>query len=482
MSDVPERIAELRAHIEDVDGRLSRIPSGDRPALAAGVATARAALVSGAVPSPEAMALAQAWSSLHQRLRGLESRMEAAGGGTEAVAGRLDAAQAVARQAEDDAVPRPIRPDEWDELERLHEIMLSAEEKAGRGVRRGAGRAAFHEADADLQAALAPLGYPTWAAFRMGNGRTSVSTESLVEYDRAQAELEAAELEWAMLTSRLERDTDLQDVLAGIDKALDHATQLLGGDPLQATDEPAETAVMAALEAMTIDAAEVGVALEAGIAHLREALTVAGAAGHESLTSDAAIVAIGDSWTGVLMAADELAVRLLRDRERANEELAALEALGDGSRVDRLDSERAAVRESETRLTRTRDALTQVVDARMKLHVLASTELNLAEEHDDRLVQRESAQVLVDLAARRLEGRAAADDAAAFAKRVPRGAAGPVPVVIVMGNSPATMLDRLTTLPADVQILVIGEGRGMDEWLVAAGSDVAAAVEAGTLV
>ena len=482
MSDVPERIEQLQAHVEDVDNRLSGLPSGDRPALAAAVATARATLVSGAVPSPEAMALAQAWSSLHQRLRGLESRIEAAGGGTEVVAARLDAARAAARQAEDGAVPRQILEDESAELERLHEAMINAEQKVGRGVRRGAGRAAFHEAEAALREMLEPLGYPTWAAFRMGNGLASVPPEALVEYDRAQAELEAAEVEWAMLMARLERDTDLQDVLAAIDKALDHATELLGENPAKGSDEPAEISVMEALQALTIDASEVGVARDAAISHLRDALSAAGAAGHEALTSDAAIVALGDSWTGVLQSADELAVRLLRDRERAAEELAALEDLGDGSRVDRLDTERDAVRDAEVIVVRTRDALTHVVDARLKLHVLAATELNLAEEHDDRLVQRESARVLVDLANRRAEGRAAAEEAAAFVDRVPRGDGGAVPVVVVMGNSPAELLDRLAVLPDDVQILVIGDGQGMDQWLNAAGSDIASAVEAGTLV
>jgi hypothetical protein len=36
----------------------------------------------------------------------------------------------------------------------------------------------------------------------------------------------------------------------------------------------------------------------------------AGAAGHEELTSDRFVVALADSWLGVLMAADELAVRI----------------------------------------------------------------------------------------------------------------------------------------------------------------------------
>ncbi|MEZ5244439.1 MAG: hypothetical protein R2707_05015 [Acidimicrobiales bacterium] len=482
MRNVPERIEELRAKVEELDGMLAGLPSGDRPALAAAVATARASLVTGKVPSPEAMALAQAWSSLHQRLRGLESRMEAAGGGTEAVAARLDEARRVARRAEDAAVPRKISQDESDWLGELHEKMIQAEQKASRGVRRGAAKDAFDKAAKEFHDALDPLGYPTWAAYRMGNGMAAVPPEALAAHEQAQAELEAAELELAMLMARIERDTELQDVLSGIDRALEHATQLLGFDPQSEADDDTDDPVMAALQAVTVDAASVGVAREAAAAHLRDALAAAGAAGHDSLTSDAAIVALGDSWLHVLMAADDLAVRLLRDRERAAEELEALEGLGDGSRVDRLDEERAAVHEAEVAVAQSRDALRRVVDARLRLHMLAATELNLAEEHDDRLVQRESAEVLLDLAIRRKEGRAGADAAAALADRVPRGVAGPIPVVVVMGDAPASTLDRLAIFPDDVQILVIGEGLGMREWIDTNGDATAAEIDAGTLV
>jgi hypothetical protein len=482
MSDVPERIENLSAHVEELDRMLAGLPSGDRSALAAAVATARASIVTGQVPSPEAMALAQAWSSLHQRLRGLESRMEAAGGGTEAVAARLDAARIAARRAEDAAVPRTITQDESDWLGQLHENLIQAEQKAGRGVRRTAGRAAFDAAAKEVHDALEPLGYPTWAAYRLGNGMAAVPPEALVEHEQAQAALEVAEVELATLMARIERDTELQDVLAAIDRASEHAVELLGFDPQGSAGTDDSDPVMSALQALTVEASSVGVAREAGIAHLRAALIAAGAVGHEALTSDAAVVALGDSWIQVLMAADDLAVRLLRDRERATEELEALEDLGDGSRVDRLDDERAAVREAEVGVANTRDALAQVVDARLKLHVLAATELTLAEEHDDGLVQRESARALVDLATRRLEGCAGADEAEALAERVPRGVIGAIPVVVVMGEAPAETLDRLALFPDDVQVLVIGQGRGMEEWLTEVGSDVAAQVDVGTLV
>ncbi|MDW3218542.1 MAG: hypothetical protein R8F63_07985 [Acidimicrobiales bacterium] len=485
MKDIPARIEELTATITELDETLAGLPTGDRPALAAAAATARSAIARGSgatAPSPEAAALAQAWISLHQRLLGLESRMEAAGGGTELVAARLDDARRAARAAEDAAVPRKVTEAEVAELEVLHETMIDAEGRVGRGVRRATTRAAFDAAEKALQDALEPLGYPTWAAFRMGNGMAAVPPEALIEYEVAQHELEAAELEWAELMARLERDTELQDVLTAIEKAQEHAVSLLGEDPLAGGDDASPDLLTEALQAFVVDADSVGVDRDAGMRHLQVAMAEAGVVGHEALTSDQAVVALAESWLGVLVAADDLAVRILRDRERAAEELDALESLGDGSRVDRLDGERAAVREAEKDVAASRAALGEVVQARLQLHVLAATELNLAEEHDDRLVQRESAQVLVDLARRRLQGRASADAVAALADRVPRGVAGPIPVVVVMGDAPASTLDRLAVLPDDVQILVIGDGHGADEWIAEVGSDVASVVEVGTLV
>lgn len=483
MDDVPGRIAELGETIAELDVALAALPSGDRAALAAAAATFRAAIsapTDGATaPNPEAAALAQAWISLHQRLRGLESRMEATGGGTEAAAERLDAARHALRVAEDAAVPRKITDEETALLEELHDRMIDAEHRAGRGVRRGASRAAFEDAERELRNALEPLGYPTWAAFRMGNGMAAVPPEAFVEYERAQQVLEVAEIEWAELMARLERDTELQDVMAAIDRAQEHAATLLGTDP-PTGDGP--DAVAKALQSLRVDAADVGVAKEAALRHLLNAMGQAGVIGHQELTSDEAVVALAESWLKVLVAADDLAVRILRDRERAEEELEALEALGDGSRVDRLHDERAAVREAESAVAETRAALDEILQSRLQLHVLAATELALAEEHDDRLVQRQSAQVLVDLAARRVEGRASTDTVAALAERVPRGDAGPIPVVVVMGNAPADHLDRLDVLPDDVQVLVIGDVEGADGWLERVGPDVALGVEAGSLV
>ena len=481
MDGVEARVEALRKSLIGLEGQLAALPSGDRPALAAAVATARASLSSGEVPDPDAAALAQAWTSLHQRLVGLESRMEASGGGTEAVAARLDAARAAARAAEDAAVPRSVLPEEEEHLERLHDEMIAAEGKVGRGLRRGAAKAGFDRAAAALQAVLDPLGYPTWAAFRMGNGMASVLAEALVEYERAGVELETAEMEWAELMARLERDTELQDVLLAIERALEDAIEILGTDRFEDDDHDLDV-VSDALRTATVDAASLVVAAPASVAHLRRTLDEAGALGHGEIRAEAGIVALGDTWLLVLEAADSAAVRILRDQERAKAELAALEELGDASRVDRLGRERKAMHEAERAVAETREALTDIVRARLELHMLAATELALAEEHDDHVTRQESACLLLELATRRLEGGPSLDAAAKLAPRVPRGMAGPIPMVVVMGAVPASALDVLTAIPADIQVIVVGEGTGIDEWVAEVGSEVAMSLDVSALV
>lgn len=464
-SDPDQRIAHLETLIEGLDQELAQLPSGDRASLAAAVGTARAAVSPAeVVPCPEASALAEAWVSLHQRLSGLESRIEATGGGTEAVAARLDSARAAARAAEDAAVPRAVQEAESQHLEELHDEVLETEARAGRSIRRGAARREFEAAQKALNDALDEIGYPTWAAFRMGNGLASVSQAKLDEYERSRSELEAAEIEWAELMARLERDTDLQSVLNAIDAALDHGIALLGEDPYSGDDDDPELLV-AALRARTVAAASISVDRDDAIAHLRGVLTEAGCFGHAEVNSDAGLIALGDTWLRVLEAADEAAVRILRDRERAAAELKELILLGAGSRVDRLGVEREAVHEAEAAVAEHRGALLDVSRVRLELHMLLATELAVAEEHDAKLELLEGARVLERIARHRLDNLVGGPTGIdAVAASIPRGLGGAIPLVVLMGDAPMEALDDVLDLPIDLQIVVVGDTAEMVAW------------------
>ncbi len=466
MNSVPERYAKLEALLETMDDQLDALPSGNRAVLAAALATARASLTTGPVVCPEAAALAEAWESLHQRLVGLESRMEAAGGGTEAAAARLDAARAAALAAEDAAVPREVSPDLRDRLGRLHERVIDLEKRVGRSLRRSAARKEFEEARAELNNALDEIGYPTWAAFRMGNGLASVSADRVGEYDRARSELEAAEIEWAELMARLERDTDLQSVLNAIDSALDHATEILGHDPYERSESEDPDLLSDALRRHEIDAASVGVDSTDALRHLRSVLDTCNAIGHHELTSDVGLIALADTWLQVLGGADAAAVRILRDRERAATELKELILLGSGSRRDRLDAERAAMHAAEELVAANREALLEVNRTQLELHMLAATELAVAEEHDAKLELREGAKVLERLAEHRMNNAIGGPcGIAAVAARLPRGKSGTVPLVVLMGDAPVESLDGLRGLPEDVQVVVVGDTPGLGQWV-----------------
>lgn len=483
MAEPEARVADLELLIETLDAQLAELPSGDRAVLAAAVGTARVSISTGDVPCPESTALAEAWLSLHQRLTGLESRIEASGGGTEAVAARLDAARTAYRAAEDAAVPRSVDESETRRLEELHDRVLDMEARAGRSIRRGAARKDFEEAQRDLNAALDDIGYPTWAAFRMGNGLASVSQAKLDEYERARVELEASEMEWAELMARLERETDLQSVLNAIDTALDHAVALLGHDPYVDTTEDDPSLLADALRARTIDAGSLPVDRDDAFEHLRSVLAESGCFGHTEVNSEPGLVALADTWLRALDAADTAAVRILRDRERAAAELKELILLGSGSRVDRLDGQRIAVHEAETEVAEHRAALIEVSQTRLELHILLATELAVAEEHDAKLELLEGARVLERIARHRLESLAGGPSGiSAVAAAVPRGLAGPIPLVVLMGGAPMSALDAVLDLPADVQIIVLGDTDDMETWASGLPDGVADFIERSALV
>jgi len=465
LANPQERIDTLEVLVAEIDGVLAELPSGDRAALAAATNTARAAITEGDVSCPEAAALAEAWLALHQRLEGLESRIGATSGGTDVVTARLDAARLAARAAEDAASPRLVLPEEHAHLEELHDRLLDLEARVGRSIRRGAARRDFAKADAALNDALEAIGYPSWAAFRMGNGMTPVSVESVQAHEQAQQRLETAEAEWADLMERLERDPDLQAVLGAIDAALEHAVALLGEDPYADTDDDPEL-LAGLLRARTVDAATLRVERGDAMSHLRSSLDEAGAIGHQGVGTEIGLVALGETWLGVLEAADAAAVRLLRDRERAEAELQALASFEGESRVDGLEAERAAVHTAEGAVAEHRDALQEVSRVRLELHMLLATEMAVAEEHDAKLEL---------LAAARAEERAngreldpADDDETgvdAVISAVPRGTGGPIPLVVLLGSAPLSVLEALDELPEDVQIVVVGDVEGMEEWV-----------------
>jgi hypothetical protein len=189
-------------------------------------------------------------------------------------------------------------------------------------------------------------------------------------------------------------------------------------------------------------------------------------------------MALGASWLEVLRAADDAAVRVLRDRERAETELAAIEKAGPSPGADLLAQPRSNVIQAEAAASELRSGLTASATVRLELHELAAAELAAAEDHDAKLELLAATRTIEELA----EARLPSNIRLATARRgitalVPRGVGGAVPMMVELGD-----VEQLLAVPDDVQVIAIGGGSGVLDWVESLGPTHASLVEIGAHV
>jgi len=466
MSNVEGRLTELKCSIGEFDELLDELPRGDRVKLAGAVAEVRAALSENETQQPEAARLAEAWRVLDEHRRGVEERFVADGLDLDGALARLESTRAAFCVAEEAAIPRAITGREAAAVERAHERFHTLHEKTSAGMRRGASRERTENARNELSAILASLGYASWSELRMGNGAVRLPEELLRDYEMAKAETNAAEIEWAEITATQKNDREIREIGETIVAINEEATRLLGSDPLGLVDGRQLREAIA--EFKTDAGASCDPALAA--AGLRAALSVCGSAGHRDISSPRGVLALGESWLSVLRDSDAARRRLLHDRGCAASELEVLSALGEGSRVDRLDVHRAAVDEAAAGVEISRSALFAIARARMELHVLAATELALAEDHDSRVELIEQSQ------------HESLSPESIGEQWVVRGPGGALPIVILAGSVEPTQLDPLLALPDDVQVIVVADGEAVQRWAHSVGAEHAGVVDCRVLV
>jgi len=467
MSDAEGRLVELERSIREFDEFLDDLPTGDRVELAGALADARAAFNDGEVWIPEAARMVEAWSVLDEHRQAAEARILTDGVDRDGSLARLESARAAFRVAEEAAMPRAVTPQEAAEVERAHENFHIYHEKGSAGLRRGTARGRMKDARAELSTILDSLGYASWSEFRMGNGAVRLPEELMKAYESAGIELNAAESEWGEVTAAVEHDPELREIDELSEEFKAAAALLLRAGPLGSADG---CHLREALTDARIDARELSCDPNRAVAGISAALTACGSTGHADIASPRGVVALGESWLAVLRDGDAARRRILHDRRLALSELEALGALGDRSRVDRLDAQREAIGKAEMAVDVSRRALCSIVKARIELHVLAATELCLAEDHDNRaeLLERSERQT---------------PSAVTLGEQlVVRGPGGALPIVIIAGSVEPSRLDPLLRLPGDVQVIIIGDGEPMVRWAYSAGSDHASVVDCGVLV
>jgi hypothetical protein len=120
---------------------------------------------------------------------------------------------------------------------------------------------------------------------------------------------------------------------------------------------------------------------------------------------------------------------------------------------------------------------------RLELHELAAAELAAAEDHDAKLELLAATRTIEELA----EARLPSNIRLATARRgitalVPRGVGGAVPMMVELGDVDDGSLEQLLAVPDDVQVIAIGGGSGVLDWVESLGPTHASLVEIGAHV
>lgn len=286
---------------DPVDG----LPAGDRGALAGAIAAVEVALDAGAerVPHPGARALAETWRLLLERVEASQERIRREIGDPDELAEERERAREEFHRARAAATRRPITPAEDERLCALHDTVTGSGGLGGL-ARRGGRRNG--EAAAELERLLAEIGYPTWTAYRMGDGLTQVSPEAVADAERARRHLEEIEAVWERFAALVAADDELVDLLESLDIAQQRAHELLGardGDLIALDDVTPD-----ALDAVTVERAEVAVELEDARRHLAAVLADAQIPAAPAAGDPAALVAAARDWLEVLRRADAAAL------------------------------------------------------------------------------------------------------------------------------------------------------------------------------
>jgi hypothetical protein len=182
------------------------------------------------VPSREAIALADEFADLQEKLADLEARREADGRGTESTMRRLDDARAALAAAQRSVAKPEMGPDDIAALEAAHEAVLEAEKKASGRLGRKSGQKLLEAAQEEEQAILDRIGFPTWSSYVMGSSLLNIDPIAEQALERANDEMAEAEMAWEQMTQEIENDPEYSELLDRLEAVYLIAFDMLGGN------------------------------------------------------------------------------------------------------------------------------------------------------------------------------------------------------------------------------------------------------------
>jgi len=201
--------------------------------------------------SPEAQSLADQLEEVRAERQQHEAELEAEGRGPNAAARRVEAAQAELEALEEQQATPAMDMGSAEELERLHDEVLVAEQRVnetrlgGRGARKQ-----LDEAIAMEDEVLQRMGYPTYSAYVMARTAPAVDRGGRNALEAARQEVVDAQEAYTRATQEFDADA-VRVLLREREEALvEEAVRLVG--PPAPLDIVADVDVVAALRAHTV--------------------------------------------------------------------------------------------------------------------------------------------------------------------------------------------------------------------------------------
>jgi hypothetical protein len=462
--------------------------------------------------------LADEFVELQHRLGEIEARLESQGLSTDAALRQLDEARAELAQAQRSVAKPELSADDEVELEKAHEAVLEAEQKAsGRMGRKGALKklAELQKAEQEI---LDRVGFPTWTAYVMGSSLLNVDPMAEQRVEAAQSGLEAAEVNWATLSEQLENDPDYKELLDRLEAVHLVAFDMLGGDDegdieqrlrdLRVPEEevPKEDIVEAIVYQLGLVGVELADGSMADLVISSAEDWLAGAAGHwerwQEMKQEEANVEQRLKRTqheiDTVAAQLETSVESDEEKQQALEvaEAKVAEILSDLEQATELESELTSQLESREALTGAARVSRDMAQGRLD-GALAAAEAAIA-VHDapdvDSLEAKDAGLYdslpYADQEAGDEDGSNPGVDVLEFyfltrlAQLRSVSHAGSVPLVIddALGNIPGAdrvhLLERLDEMAESVQVIYLTDDQEVSSWADSAGLDRAAVVRA----
>ncbi len=367
---IESRLGQAASQLNDLRRRLARYAPAAVARVSEMAAALREVLGDALLQSTDAPALADELVRAQTDMVALEARVAGSGLSADELTAELERTRHHLAEVERQSRGPKVDSEDIAALERAHDVVQAAEQKASGRLASPRSKRALEEARGIEQEILDRLGFPTWSAFMMESTNYGVSRDAKRELSQAIISRDDAEQAWYEFQTRLETEPDFEETFERLARTHDLAVALVG---------PADDLEMS-LRSHRVDLNRVkSFDAETAAQDLAHALSDVGVIDAERSVDPMTLLARADAWLADLARSTQNRPALELERGRVELEIRNLQSLAVRQTADgaadildvRLGDARSAVASARGRLDRHRAAVRRIATLTQKSEDLA---------------------------------------------------------------------------------------------------------------